>query len=459
MPPSASRQSEVAEPRLRPRVRFCDFSKLEAVLAREGHVAWNDEVGGKGSTGLRRRVLDVEREVAPIRADVQDAARAVLTWLAAVSDAAGSTDLNAVVSRCLKPGPDVLRVDYAALAREIADHTGHELSPKRVKTAIRHLRHAHDTDHNGSMSNQSPAVNVIDELQHVECLTPGDDASVDLAVRVLREVRQAVGRLIPYDYTESADRSVDTAALRGLFALDAKASATTLRAAAMPVRVALEHHDATIAADMQLVLAGVNLVTELAGPSSLPGVMAKLNRAVGGRDLVSHSAYVGVMLDLADEADALHQDAETERLLRRLGRDDERLRLPRPRRLASFALNNAATRIIHRTFTGDIAGLECLQLAESFIERMERSDSGFELLPGTRAMLLTVRANHPDQASERSERASEKLHDWLRQRGERRCREMLETLSKHESCRLLVDAVRRETQSVWPGVSESLIVL
>ena len=78
-----------------------------------------------------------------MRKNVRDAAAAVLAWLAAVvaHDEAGG-NLDGVLDRCLRPGPDIERVNFAAMAQEIKQVTGVELSPRRVQTAVNQLRAA-----------------------------------------------------------------------------------------------------------------------------------------------------------------------------------------------------------------------------------------------------------------------------------------------------------------------------
>ena len=109
-------QSETEHSAGRPRTFFVDWHDLEAKMTAPASAQ-----GGRGSrrSGRRRILRSVEAEVQPVRRNVKDAAEAVVTWVAAVLDNGQETNLNDVLDRCLRPGPDVERVNYAALAEQI----------------------------------------------------------------------------------------------------------------------------------------------------------------------------------------------------------------------------------------------------------------------------------------------------------------------------------------------------
>ncbi len=448
------------------------MGKLEAALL-TGQARGRSSLQRQTASSTRTMLVsDVQGQIEGLRLDVQDAAGAVLSWAAAVSGNADHHDLALVLQRCLRPGPDVTKVCYAAMSREIQRVTGVALTPKRVQTAVRHLRRQRRQalgDH------RSPANRVeaghdastrFETLRHRILESDGQTLSAlsasDLAVSILAEVRSAVSRLTPYDYTGSDRDALDRQELddrrdhfemyRGVAAAGGAADRTA------GLLSALETHGDTALSDMQLVVTGAAVVHDLAGETSLPGLLASLNVAVAGRELIRHSVYVGAMVGIADDAQRLHDDAVTRRLIRRHA-GDAACALPRPRRLASFALNNAATRILHRSYTGDLLGHESLDLADRLLTRMEQGDSGFELLAPTRALAHVVRAVHPglDKAAQRD---AELARDaWLTAKGTDGCLKMLMQLARHESCRSLVNEVRICCQQVHPDLVSRFIHL
>ena len=133
-PETASRTKAGRPGRVRYRTRFVDAAALEATQA---------GVDPEPAVEPRVRVIGrVDEAADAVRANVQDAARAVLTWLASSVGHRGADDLETTLDRCLRPGPDIERVNFAALAAEVTRVTGVELTPKRVQTAVSHLRRA-----------------------------------------------------------------------------------------------------------------------------------------------------------------------------------------------------------------------------------------------------------------------------------------------------------------------------
>ncbi|MEM6393134.1 MAG: hypothetical protein AAF797_10210 [Planctomycetota bacterium] len=411
----------------------------------------------------------VAESVQPLRANVQDAARAVLTWLAAVVDHRGERSVDDVLAACLRPGQSTEGVDYAALASLVSAHSGMALTAKRVQTAVRHLRSHQASQKVEPKPLTSDRLAVLEEhlREQFDAVLTDERLASEAAIEVLTAVRGATGRLTAYDFAEGLDASDrvgrvsagDADGLRRRFASLKLVSEERTAQLLRRLLVVLAEHDGTVESDMKLVLCGSALVCRLAGSCSLPGVMARLNVLVAGRGLIEHGDYVDRMEALADQAEALHGDAATKTLLQRLGRGPKADRLPTPRRVASYALNNAATRLIHRRFTGEldeVMAVLALERAGGLIERMKAGDAGFVLLPGTEAML----------------RAAE---DWVEGRlvdGEASgCRaffagldaakaaDVVSHLLEHESCRGLVEAVRAAAVAEHPGLDEELIVV
>ena len=128
-------------PRHLPTTLYVDFAQLEASLSVQEARRLHEQTA---STNHRRakRITTVKDEVVGLRRNVQDAARAVLRWLASVTEHRGRVDLDRVLDKCLRPGSDTTAVNYTALAQEINQTLSTDLSPKRIQTAIRHLRDA-----------------------------------------------------------------------------------------------------------------------------------------------------------------------------------------------------------------------------------------------------------------------------------------------------------------------------
>ncbi|MEM1211419.1 MAG: hypothetical protein AAGI68_03890 [Planctomycetota bacterium] len=451
------------------RTVLADPDRLMRVADPRSEMPSVEPVSGDGPAWVGR----VGESIEPLRANVKDAARAVLTWLAAVVDHRGERPVDDVLAACLRPGQSIEGVDYAALAALVSAHSGMELTAKRVQTAVRHLR-----SHQASQTVETPTP-VSDRLaeldEHLrerfdELTEDGADGSTT-AIEVLTAVRGATGRLTAYDFAEGLDaadragRSVagNTDGLRRRFAsaqLDGDADSSERTAQLLRrLLVVLAEHDGTAESDMKLVLCGSALVCRLTGSSSLPGVMARLNVLVAGRGLIEHGDYVTRMEALADQAEALHGDAATRTLLHRLGRGPKADRLPTPRRVASYALNNAATRLIHRRFTGELEGVlgeSALARAAAYLDRIKSADSGFALVPSTEAML---RVAEDREAGRLPGGAGSAARSFFEAMGVEKAEDVVEHLLRHESCRGLVEAVRGVAAGVYSCLYEDLIVV
>jgi len=439
----------------RPRVVTVDAGVLEAVVATDADASRR--------ASRRTTVVSVDAAVSDLRADVRDAARAVLTWLAVVTDhrqadrpgRRGRQDggLDRVLRRCVRPGMGLDGLDYTALADEVWRTTNIKLSPKRVQTAIRHLRQAR-TDLGGATT--KPASHVLagsDEL--VEALRAESTGKASeferwtLATDVLAAVRSAVGRLITHDFAEGVEPGQTAEPeLAKRFAEMADGGAWR-----QAVIEAIERHDGTAEADVRLVLAGASAVRRLAGAGSLVDTVAQLNVTVAGRDLIDTEAYVRRMLRVARVADRLTRDSAVKTELNRARRQESAdHRLPSPTRVMSYALNNAATRLIDRLYLGEItpdrAG-RAIRVAKACMDRMTRRDGGFQLIGVTRALLATVEAVATDDPGVA-------LAFWRGVEADKAAG-LLAYVARFDNCRPLVDAVFADARRVHPDAADGVI--
>jgi hypothetical protein len=202
---------------------------------------------------------------------------------------------------------------------------------------------------------------------------------------------------------------------------------------------------------MHLVLAGARVVIGLAGAESLPGVLAQLNVAVVGREMLGSELYRSELLRLAEAALKLHEDEPTKRLLRRVRRLPEDRRLPSPLRVRSYSLNNAATHILERLFTGELADDDgrLLRKARWCIDQMRRRDGAFALIDATRAIDAATGAQLTGDGGP----AVDLFRAWGRQRS----LSVLRHVVAYDNCPALVEAVRRHALSAIPDLRFALI--
>ena len=463
--PTPPPQPGAAAKRPRPRTVFVDFDTLEAKLAAAGNGRRAPTVARRSER--RRVLLRADQRVDAVRANVRDAARALVEWVALVSDPQAGADLDGVLDRCLKPGPDCRRLNYEALAAELERTMGLTLSPKRVRTAVRHLRRS-VPEERPPMTGQTVRQK-LDELgrqierDHHALLGGGRaDAIVvrRVATDILGAVRAAVGRVIDCDYGEGIPRRIDIDELEGRY-LDLVRDmqrAGRLERDASPrqtlhrLLVALNDYDGDAASDMRLIVCGARAATTLMGADSLPGLVAQLNLLVAGRDLVDDATYTEQMARLADAATALHDEPAARTYLNWVRRLPDDQRVPSPLRIASYCRNNLATRLLERVFTGDAADpADALARARAAVEAMQQADPGFALLPVTQAIDATARARHVgDEAIAR---------EHFRRLGEDRAIEVVEQAHRHENNRQLADALAAHALAAWPGIARRLIRL
>lgn len=415
-----------------------------------------------------RLLTTIDAEADQLRANVQDAARAVLTWVAAVVDHEPGCDLDGVLDRCLRPGPDVESVNYTALAQEINRTAQVNLSPKAVATAVRRLRESHQRKANqmqrDALRQKLEALHGRLHANYAALIdsapTQHDELRRSVGVEVLGAVRRAAGRLIDSDYGEGIPQQIDIDLLESRF-LDfvrdlvrqlPSGAGSPLETDLRRLLLTLGDYDRSAECDMRLVVDGGRVVADLMGPDSLPGVMAQLNVLVAGRSMLDSELYVAEMFRLADIATLLHEDAATKKLLNYIHRLPEEQRLPTPLRVASYCLNNAATHLFERLFRGEIAeAAPALEKAVAALERMRRRDSGFALIAVTQIIHLTT------QAQLSGDDAAVRAH--FRQLGKAKALELLESLIKFDNCRELVAAARAHAVAALPELKHQLIHL
>ncbi|MEM6459561.1 MAG: hypothetical protein AAF710_09245 [Planctomycetota bacterium] len=467
-------EGDTSDTRQRWRTVFVDGTLLDATVpgVDDGHVE-------TPSVHVVARSAD---EVAAVRKNVQDSARAVMAWLAAVVGHEGKTDLSDVLDRCLRPGPDIERVNYAALAEDITRVTGVELTAKRVQTAVSHLRVAHRKKADAARAEATPKRDEmrarLTELDaklraYHDTLSRGDDAAQrrEIGTEVLTAVRCAAGRVIDRGFGEGIPDTVDLHALegrylgfvrdtlrQGLFDGDRSPG---LEAELRRLLITLADHDATAEADMKLVMHGSAVVGALLGIDSLPGVMAQLNVLVAGRGLIDTDLYVAEMRRLAGLAEALHDDAATTRYLNWNRRLPEDRRLPSAIRVASYCRSNAATRLYDRLFTGELepdaealADAErpartYLELADDTHDAMLARDGGFTLTLTTETLRRVIHACLRGDDGP--------LHEHFRRLGPDKALDRLEALIKFENNDELVVAARRAATAVFPALRGQLV--
>jgi len=461
------------------RTVFVDFDDLEAKMSKRQHNAATQDDGDETTPRPRRILRRVDQQVEPVRANVKDAAAAIAQWVALVCDPQQPANPNNILSRCLRPGPDTQAVNCRALAREINQTLGTDLSAKRIRTAIRHLRRAR-TDAHQQQARDMNAPSLRERLdtlrdhldqQRAALLAPAttgqqrkdhDTACRAVGTETLGVVRAAAGRVIDCDFGEAIPDQVDIDALEDRFLdflkqttkqADAAHPQATAASALHQFLLALHDYDSDAASDMRLTVCGAKAVTVLLGPNSLPGLMAQLNVIVAGRDLIDTDTYATQMHSIAAAATELHHDQATQTYLNWMRRQPKEQRLPSPIRLATYARNNLATRLLERVFTGDIesehaAATDAVAQARQAIADIKASDSGFELLPVTEAILHTAQAPQDGSAA---------VLAYFQAMDESSALDLVERLYRYENNRDLAASVAHHAMSVHPAIRTQLI--
>ncbi len=499
----------------KPRTYFVPGSVLTHVLA---HGPTDDaERDNRPATVTVQRIDDRVREV---RANVRDAAAAVLAWLAVVVEHDQGTDLDDVLRRCLRPSGDPADVNYAAMADDIERVTGVALSAKRVQTAVRHLRKAADeraesesrlkpdadSSTNRDEERGSPSADAVlrDALvslrqrlaDHFATLSsqaadPKRDADTRaLGVDLLAAVRSAASRVIDRGFAEHLNPSVDLPGLEGRFldhvralvrpAADFESSQhnanlpDSLHRDFRQLLLTLADHPGfhgnaagSAEHDVKLVMHGAKVVAALMGPDSLPGVLAHLNVLVVGRALIGTDLYVAEMLRLADAAERLHDDPATQQLLRWCRRQPASAgrKLPGAIRVSSYARSNAATRLYERCFTGTIAPdadapvIPTLRDANAttYLQLADHTLARMEQLDAGFVLTLTGRLiAHAVHATLTGDDTDALA--FFENLGEAKALDRLESLIKFDNHDELVAATRRLAERALPGLKRRLLV-
>lgn len=452
-----------------PNTIYVDWADLEAKLSQRDAASLDAQRSTPARAARRRVVTTVDDEVKHLRRNVRDSAKAVLSWVAALTEHDGPRNLNEVLDRCLRPGPDVQRLNYAALAEEIGQTLGVDISAKRVQTAVENLRRGGQRRvlqmERKSVKSSLDALHERLESNYEGLLaseaSAGESLRRAIATEVLGAVRCAAGRLIESDYGEGIPKAVDVDHLEGQF-LDFVRSvikrkpdagrASTLADDLHKLLLVLCDYDASGEYDMKLIVDGARVVADLMGPDSLPGLMAKLNVLVAGRTLLDSQLYCGELMRLADLAADLHEDAATKQYMNWVRRLPEEQRVPSPLRVSSYCLNNAATNIFERLFKDQLEDPDSwMQRATACVEQISQRDSGFRLLKITQLQHLVVSAKLSGDPS-----AAESHFKKLGRDGSL---QVLEDMARFDNCVELLRASERHAVKVLPQLKHQLIHL
>ncbi len=438
--PTRSKQPEKA---VRYRTVFVDWDKAGPVLC-------DREAQRPAVPPARRMVTTVDEELAPLRKNVKDAAEAVLAWLADAISHDGQSNLDEVLDACLRPGPDAQGVNFNALTEHINATLGTDLTAKRVRTAVRHIRKAQ-----AKKAVTTKAPRTLDaSLALRERLIDGRDTQAQadhtgLALDLLAAIRSAAGRLIDNDFGEGIPASIDSQGLAQRYAsFSAPAALTRDRAYDRLLRT-LRDCDGEAESDMRLVLDGSRVVCDMLGQGSLPGVIARLNVLVAGRYLLESNDYTRRLIALADEAEALHNDPATRKLLRRIKELPEAQPTPAPLRVASYCLNNAATHLLDRLLDGRLIGEHHLRTAQHCIDRMMQRDTAFALLRITRLIHAVTLA----QLTHDTLAVDELIRGW----GESLTLQVLEDLARFDNNELMLRSADHHAHRHFPALARRVI--
>ncbi len=456
-----------------PRMLYVDFAQLEATVSGpEALRVYKQQQARRAAP--HHRVTTVDNEVTALRSNVQDAARALLTWLASITqhaqpnDADAPENLDRVLDRCLRPGSDTTAINYSALTEEVNRALGTDFSPKRIQTAVRHLRDAASQSHsnpapqrNNTLAERFDALYCKLQTQHDELLAASDAGGHVLrravAHDVLAALRASAGRLIECGYGEGIPDYVDLDATRERFlayirrAINQSHEGTGLREDLDRLLAALRDHDDSSEADMQLVVAGANVVADLVGPDSLAGLMARLNLLMVGRPMLESEFFVAKMLELAEAAGQLVHDRATQTDMAWVRLQPQDRRTPSPNRVRSYCLNNAATHILQRLHTGDLTGQKWFATAQQCYETMYKHDRGFRLLKTTEAIMLCVLSDMTHSSA-----PAEELFNKL---GYEKSLELLGDLTRFDNSPAINQLVRTHADLAHPGIASQLLVI
>lgn len=406
----------------------------------------------------RRIMRRVDESVKDIRANVKDAAQAVATWVASVvNHDADQPQLNDILDKCLRPGPQLDQINYTAIAQEINQSLHTELSPRRVQTAIEHLRAKRQPSTMTKPKLQDQLNALHDDLQanHQQLLSAtGEDQSVlhrRIGTEILAIVRVAAGRLIEKDFGEGIAQDIDIDDVESRF-LDfvrdsvQEQQANTLMRDLHKLLVDLCDYDGSATCDMRLVVNGSRVVCDLQGPDSLPSVMAQLNVLVTGRHVLDSELYVTELNRLSQAAYDLRDDETTTTFQNWIKRQPTDHRIPSPIRVSSYCLNNMATHLYDRLFTGELEDANrWLPMADDALTRTRKQDSGFDLIPITEVVGLVTYAKLRNEP--------QIVREHLQQMGQDKCIDLMIKLIRFDNCQALVDQARAHALAVYPQIN------
>ncbi len=448
----------------RPTTHFVDWQTLEQQLTAR-QIVHRDSAA---SSSRRRLLTTVDEESGDIRANVRDSAAAVVQWLASVIDHDASLGPDEVVDRCLRPGPDPSRINYAAMAHEINRALDAGMTPKRLKTAIAHLRARHAAEPRTMPLPRTPVARGLAELRralqdhHAELIADESGPHAlrrrTIGMQVLATVRCAAGRLIENDYGEGIPEQIDLDELEGAyldFVRQRRHAAPSDQPDARPddlhrLLLTICHYEPSVEYDMRLVLDGNRVVAALLGPTSLPGLLGELNVLVAGRALLDSRTYLAELLRLAGAAARLHDDADTRRLVQWNRRRPDAVGLPSPLRLRSYCLNNACTHVLERLHRSELPdAARWLRRASSLFDRMAGRDSGFELVQTTRVLVLTVAAEHAHDTAA--------IHAHFKHLGPQRSLDLIRDLYRFDNCGALCRAAEAHAVAALPALRHQLV--
>lgn len=411
----------------------------------------------------RRIMRRVDESVKDVRANVQDAAHAVATWVASVvNHDAHQPQLNQILDECLRPGPQLDQINYTALAGHINQSLHTDLSPRRVQTAIEHLRAKRQpatmTKPKTKLQDQLTALHQSLQVNHQQLLNAdGENQSIlhrSIGTEILAIVRVAAGRLIENDFGEGIADDIDIDDIESRF-LDFVRDAVqdqqtnTIARDLHKLLVDLCDYDGSATCDMRLVVNGSRVVCDLLGPDTLPGIVAQLNVLVAGRHVLDSELYVTELHRLALSSFDLRDDDATTTYLNWVKRQDAAQRIPSPVRVSTYCLNNLATHIYDRLFTGELSNAaNWLPKADEALTLTRRQDSGFDLIPVTELVGLVTHARLANEPR--------LVREHLQQIGQDKTIDLIIKLIRFDNCHALVTEAREHALAVYPQINHHI---
>ncbi|MFG0250212.1 MAG: hypothetical protein ACF8OB_15100, partial [Phycisphaeraceae bacterium JB051] len=327
---------------------------------------------------------------------------------------------------------------------------------------IQHLRAKRQpatmTDAKPKLQDQLNALHQDLQTNHQLLVSETNDDQANLYRRIGTEilaiVRVAAGRLIENDFGEGIAQDIDIDDVESRFLDFVKDAVTehqgnTLTRDLHKLLVDLCDYDGSATCDMRLVVNGSRVVCDLLDPDSLPGVMAQLNVLVAGRHILDSELYVTELSRLSEAAYALKNDDATQTYLNWVKRQSSDQRVPSPVRVSSYCLNNLATHVYDRIFTGELAEpANWLPKADDALNKTRQRDSGFDLIPVTELVGLVAHAH--------LRHSPEIVREHLQQLGESKSIDLLIKLIRFDNCQPLVTEAREHALAVYPQINQQI---